>query len=128
MGVVPAGSPGRRVGPAEQPRRDAGRRRPRVRGLAIIWPEEGAISIPSPVGITKDARNVEGARLFVDFVLSREGQQALVSQGIIPVRADVPPPAGMPRPAEIKTLPIPFEWAAENAAEIRRRFEEIMLR
>lgn len=96
--------------------------------LAIIWPEEGAVSIPSPVGITKDARNVAGARLFLDFVLSREGQQALVSQGIIPVRADVAPPAGMPRPAEIKTLPIPFEWAAENAAEIRRRFEEIMLR
>lgn len=96
--------------------------------LAIIWPEEGAISIPSPVAITKTAKNVEGARLFVDYVLSKDGQQALVKLGIIPVRGDVLPPKGLPAPAEIKTLPVPFEWAAANAAEIRKKFEEIMLK
>lgn len=96
--------------------------------LAIIWPEEGAVSIPSPVAITRSARNVEGARLFVDYVLSREGQQALVELGIIPVRPDVAPPRGLPRPSEIRTLPVPFEWAAQNAAQIRQRFEEIMLK
>lgn len=96
--------------------------------LAIIWPEEGAISIPSPVAITRSAKNVEGAKLFVDYVLSREGQQALVGLGIIPVRADVAPPRGLPRPSEIKTLPVPFEWAAANAADIRKRFEDIMLK
>lgn len=96
--------------------------------LAIIWPEEGAISIPSPVAITKTAKNVEGARLFVDYVLSKDGQQALVKLGIIPVRGDVQPPKGLPAPAEIKTLPVPFEWAAANAAEIRKKFEEIMLK
>lgn len=96
--------------------------------LGIIWPEDGAVSIPSPVAITKAAKNVEAARLFIDFVLSKEGQEALVAQGIMPVRADVAPPRGLPRPSEIKTLPIPFEWAAANAAEIRKRFEEIMLK
>jgi len=96
--------------------------------LAIVWPDEGAVSIPSPVAITKNAKNVEGARQFVDFVLSRDGQQALVKLGIIPVRADVDPPAGLPKPAEIKTLPVPFEWAAANAADIRKKFEDIMLK
>ena len=96
--------------------------------LTIIWPEEGAVSIPSPVAITKAARNSAGARLFVDFVLSRQGQEALAAQGIIPVRRDVAPPPGLPRPADIKTLTLPYEWAARNAAEIRRKFEEIMLR
>ncbi|MDQ7851274.1 MAG: ABC transporter substrate-binding protein [Armatimonadota bacterium] len=96
--------------------------------LAIIWPEEGAVSVPSPVAIAKSAKNPEGAKQFIDFVLSREGQQALVELGIIPVRSDVEPPKGLPRPAEIKTLPVPFEWAAANAAEIRKKFEEIMLK
>jgi len=96
--------------------------------LAIIWPEEGAVSVPSPVAITRNAKNPEGAKQFIDFVLSKEGQQALVRLGIIPVRADVEPPKGLPRPAEIKTLPIPFEWAAANAADIRKKFEEIMLK
>ncbi len=96
--------------------------------LAIIWPEEGAVSVPSPVAITRSARNPEGAKQFIDFVLSKGGQQALVQLGIIPVRSDVDPPKGLPRPAEIKTLPVPFEWAAANAADIRKKFEEIMLK
>ncbi|MDR7427006.1 MAG: ABC transporter substrate-binding protein [Armatimonadota bacterium] len=96
--------------------------------LAIIWPEEGAVSVPSPLAITRSAKNPEGAKQFIDFVLSRDGQRALVELGIIPVRADVEPPRGLPRAAEIKTLPVPFEWAAANAAEIRKKFEEIMLK
>lgn len=96
--------------------------------LAIIWPEEGAVSVPSPVAITRSSRNPEGAKQFIDFVLSKGGQQALVQLGIIPVRSDVDPPKGLPRSAEIKTLPVPFEWAAANAADIRKKFEEIMLK
>ncbi len=96
--------------------------------LAIIWPDDGAISIPSPVAITRAARNPAGARAFVDFVLSREGQQALAAQGIIPVRPYVAPPAGLPGPAAIRTLPVPYAWAAQHAAEIRSRFEAIVLK
>lgn len=96
--------------------------------LAIIWPEDGAVAVPSPVAITKSSRNVEAARRFVDYVISVEGQRFLASQGVVPVRADVEPPRGQPRASEIKSLPIPFEWAARNASDIRTRFEQIMLR
>jgi iron(III) transport system substrate-binding protein len=96
--------------------------------LAIIWPEEGAVSVPSPVAIIKASKNPEAAKRFVDFVISAEGQKVLVAQGVIPVREDVDPPKGQPKPAQIKTLPIPFEWAAKNAADIRTRFEQIMMR
>ncbi len=96
--------------------------------LAIIWPEEGAVSVPSPVAITKASKNPEAARRFVDYVISVEGQKFLTTQGVVPVRADVDPPKGQPRASEIKSLPIPFEWAAKNATEIRSRFEQIMMR
>lgn len=96
--------------------------------LAIVWPEEGAVSVPSPVAITKNSKNPEAARRFVDYVLSIEGQKFLVTQGVVPVRSDVDPPRGQPRAADIKSLPIPFEWAAKNATDIRSRFEQIMMR
>jgi iron(III) transport system substrate-binding protein len=95
--------------------------------LAILWPSEGAISVPSPIAIIKSTKNPNGSKAFVDYVLSNEGQEFLVKQEVIPVRADVKPPKGQPSASQIKFLPIPYEWAAENAAEIREKFEKIML-
>ncbi|MDR7544615.1 MAG: ABC transporter substrate-binding protein [Armatimonadota bacterium] len=96
--------------------------------LAIIWPEDGAVAVPSPVAILKSSKNPEAAKRFVDYVISVEGQKFLASQGVVPVREDVDPPRGQPRASEIRSLPIPFEWAAKNASEIRARFEQIMMR
>jgi iron(III) transport system substrate-binding protein len=95
--------------------------------LEIIWPEEGAISVPSPIAIPRASKNPEGAKAFVDYVLSKEGQEFLVKQEVIPVRGDVKPPSGQPAANQIKFLPIPYEWAAKNASELRERFEKIML-
>ena len=95
--------------------------------LTIVWPAEGAISVPSPIAIINGTKNPNGSKAFVDYVLSKEGQEFLVKQEVIPVRGDVMPPKGQPSASQIKFLPIPYEWAAENAAEIREKFEKIML-
>jgi iron(III) transport system substrate-binding protein len=95
--------------------------------LAIVWPSEGAISVPSPIAIIKGTKNPGGAKAFVDYVLSREGQEFLVKQEVIPVRGDVNPPPGQPSAKQIKFLPIPYEWAADNAPAIREKFEKTML-
>jgi iron(III) transport system substrate-binding protein len=95
--------------------------------LAIVWPSEGAISVPSPIAIIKGTKNPDGSKAFVDYVLSKEGQEFLVKQEVIPVRSDVKPPAGQPSAKQIKFLPIPYEWAADNAPAIREKFEKLML-
>jgi iron(III) transport system substrate-binding protein len=95
--------------------------------LAIVWPPDGAISVPSPIAIIKGTKNPTGSKAFVDFVLSKDGQEFLVKQEVIPVRADVAPPKGQPSANQIKFMPIPYEWAAQNAAEIRDQFEKSML-
>lgn len=95
--------------------------------LAIIWPEEGAISVASPLAIFKASKNPDSAKAFIDYVISKEGQEFLVKQGVIPVRKDVPSPKGQPPLDKIKFLPIPYEWAAQNSVEIREKFEKIML-
>lgn len=95
--------------------------------LAIVWPSEGAISVPSPIAIIKGTKNPDGSKAFVDYVLSKEGQEFLVKQEVIPVRSNVKPPAGQPSAKQIKFLPIPYEWAADNAPAIREKFEKLML-
>ena len=95
--------------------------------LAIVWPSDGAISVPSPIAIIKGTKNPNGSKAFVDYVLSKEGQEFLVKQEVIPVRADVKPPAGQPTAKQIKFMDIPYEWASDNAPMIRERFEKTML-
>lgn len=95
--------------------------------LSILWPEDGVISVPSPIAIMKGTKNPDAAKAFVDYVLSKEGQETLVKQEVIPVRGDVKPPMGLPTAGQIKFLPIPYEWAAENGSAIREKFEKIML-
>jgi iron(III) transport system substrate-binding protein len=45
--------------------------------------------MPRGIGITKASKNKFSAQLFVDYVLSREGQIAIARGGMIPYRADV---------------------------------------
>jgi iron(III) transport system substrate-binding protein len=94
----------------------------------IIWPDDGAISIPSPVAITAATKDAASSKAFVDFVLSKKGQELMVRDGVLPVRGDVVPPAGMPTPDKIKFMPIPFVWAAENTTMLRETYERIMTR
>ena len=95
--------------------------------LEIIWPQDGVISVPSPIAIIKNTKQLEASKAFVDYVLSKEGQEFLVKQEVIPVRGDVKPPEGQPSASQIKFIPIPYEWAAENAPAIREKFEKLML-
>lgn len=90
------------------------------------WPAEGAIFIPSPVAIIKTSKNAEAAKAFVDHLLSKEGQASLVNLGnFIPVRADVPGPAGAPELAKIKRLPTDWQTVRAKRQETKDRFEAI---
>lgn len=64
--------------------------------IDYVFPEDGAVLVPSPIAIVKDSQNVEAAKSFIDFVLSREGQELMSAQGVAPVRLDVTPPSGIP--------------------------------
>jgi iron(III) transport system substrate-binding protein len=96
--------------------------------LAIVWPDDGVISVPGMAAIVARTRNPQAAQAFIDYLASKVGQQAMVAEGMIPMRADVDPPAGLPRPADLMVLPVPYDWAVKNARELRARFDEIMMR
>jgi iron(III) transport system substrate-binding protein len=93
--------------------------------VAFAFTEDGVLSLPSPIAIGREARNPEAAAVFVDFILSREGQQVLVDRHFLPVRTDVDPPAGLPSPEEIVALEVDYDWLAENGEELRERFADL---
>jgi iron(III) transport system substrate-binding protein len=72
----------------------------------FVWPEEGVSSITQPVAILKGSDNVEAAKAFVDWQLSRAAQEQSVTQGYFPIIEDVAAPEGYPEPALLNILPL----------------------
>ena len=75
-------------------------------GLVGVYPEEGIPLTLVPVGILAAAPHPNAAKLFIDFALSKEGQQLLDTElyGMYSMRPDVPPPNGQKPLAEAKPL------------------------
>jgi len=85
--------------------------------IDYVFPEEGAVLVPSPIAITNDSQNIAGAKAFMDYVLSKEGQELMSAQGIAPVRLDVTPPEGIPTITQMEVMP-------SDPAEILRLKED----
>ena len=79
--------------------------------LTMVWPASGAIAIYSPIAVV-DGGNEEGARTFVDFVLSAQAQSAIASTGWQPIRGDV----GWPDRGLQRT--VPWEEAFDRQDEL----------
>ena len=45
--------------------------------LAVIYPTEGSVALPSGLGMSAKIKNTDAATKFIDFVLSKEGQAAM---------------------------------------------------
>jgi ABC-type Fe3+ transport system substrate-binding protein len=54
-------------------------------------PLGGAWATPHTIGITAGAHHPNAARLFIDFVVSKEGQDIFRQAGYLPARPDTPP-------------------------------------
>ncbi|WP_430514541.1 ABC transporter substrate-binding protein [Pannonibacter phragmitetus] len=91
----------------------------------FIFPKDGVSFITEPVAIMSTAKNVDAAKAFVDFLLSKEGQELVVSQGNLPIDAGLTPPAGFPKLETIKLLPMDADKAVETDAAARAKFTEI---
>ena len=61
--------------------------------IQLIWPTSGAIAIYSPIAVI-DASASADAEAFVEFVLTREAQQAIADTGWQPIRSDIDWPGG----------------------------------
>lgn len=92
----------------------------------LAYPDSGTVVIPSPVALTASAANPEAARVFLDFLLSREGQELVVEiGGFYPARTDVAPPPDAPDLDKIKTITVDWKALTVEAPEIVRRWQQL---
>jgi iron(III) transport system substrate-binding protein len=96
-----------------------------VPNQSVIYPTEGVFIVSSPVAVIKNARNPNAARLFAEFIVSREAQQIVIEHAIHSSRSDMPAPAGMPGLNEVKFIPVDLDHIETRARDLKARFSEI---
>ncbi|HWT79440.1 MAG TPA: extracellular solute-binding protein [Candidatus Methylomirabilis sp.] len=94
--------------------------------LAIIIPQEGVFVIPTPIAILKATARPNAAKLFVDYILSMEGQGIFAEDQTLPARTDVAPPKGAVALKDLKVVPMDWQAVEKQSEEIKTKFSSIM--
>jgi iron(III) transport system substrate-binding protein len=91
----------------------------------FAYAKEGATIVTEPIAIVKKENINPNAKIFVDFVLSEDGQKLVVTQDYTPVRNGVPAPEGLKSASELEILDFdPALLAREREAD-KKKFAEI---
>jgi iron(III) transport system substrate-binding protein len=85
--------------------------------IGIIYPEDGTVLTVGPSAVVAAAPHPNAARLFMEWLLSRDYADACRDWSLEPVRADAAPLPGIKPISEIKTITV-------SAAEIARELPE----
>jgi iron(III) transport system substrate-binding protein len=97
--------------------------------VGIVYPSEGTAVTLDGSAIVKGAQHPNAAKLFLDFAVSKDGQEIMVQRfGRRSVRKDVGSPAGLPRLDQIKAIDYDFQYAAENRTQLLKRFQDVLVR
>ena len=94
--------------------------------IAVSYPTDGVPFITQPAGIFKDTKNADAAKKFVDFLVSKEGQELAVGQQYLPVRGDVGTPANAPALEELTLLTPDLQQVKAVQAEAVEKFNELV--
>ena len=86
--------------------------------------------LPSPIAIMKGTPNEVAAKKFVDYVLSKDGQQVIADEGTIPVRTDVKSPERFKLPAADeamkRAIKIDYSKVMNEKEPTVKKFTDIM--
>ncbi|MBO5069445.1 MAG: extracellular solute-binding protein [Clostridium sp.] len=96
--------------------------------VGFVYPQDGTSAVPDGVALVKGAPNEENAKLFIDFVTSKECQEEQSKNwGRRPVRSDMEVGEGMAALSELKLVDYDFDWAANEKEQIIEKFNDIMV-
>lgn len=94
----------------------------------VVFPEDGAVPIPGPLGIPSDCREIEAAERVVDWLMGASAQALVVKNQMHSPFPGAPPPEGAPPLDEIKLFAVPedfTEQVATRAPALRAKIEEL---
>jgi iron(III) transport system substrate-binding protein len=98
------------------------------RPVEAVHPAEGTGLRYDAVGIIKGGPNPDNAKLFLDFLTSREAHTIAAGKPFFrrSVRNDVAPPPGLKPTSEIRFFDYDVEKAAKEKSAYLKKFDEIM--
>jgi len=95
--------------------------------LAIVYPAEGSGCVPDGSAILKNAAHPDNAALFMDFIVSADVQQLLVSEQFRrPVRTDVEDIGPLPALSELVLVEYDVVFAAVNQNRLLTRWGSLI--
>jgi iron(III) transport system substrate-binding protein len=92
--------------------------------LALVYPEDGAILMVSPTGILKNAPAPNAARLFVEYLLSRECNEVMVKMRQDSVNKHVKALPGARSIADVKTIRPTYDEIEKGIPEVKEQFRD----
>lgn len=93
--------------------------------VEFVFPSEGVPAVTEPVAILSTAKNIEGAKKFVDFILSEEGQKLALEQGYLPAKPSVGRPDWLPEGVEVKVMSFDIKAIVETTEADKEKFSQL---
>ena len=94
--------------------------------VKVVYPKEGTVFLDAVAGIVKGSKNQENAKKFIDFLISKEGQDALGQQTTNrPLRADAAIGSYMTPITSIKTVEEDVAYVADNKTAIIEKYKDL---
>lgn len=96
--------------------------------ISIVAPEDGTWSSTAAVGVIEGAPELEAAKIFVDWALTKEAQE--IGQQFGSYQFPTNPEAKVPEQAapysDVKLLKYDLEWSGEHRAELVEKWDNII--
>ncbi len=94
--------------------------------VAAVYPRDGVVLVFSPTAIMSFAPHPTAARLFTDFIFTREIQQVMAeAEGLYAAHPEVTYPADRPKLGELKVLTVDPEEIERRTEEVKKKFVEL---
>ncbi len=94
--------------------------------VKIVYPEEGTVFLPASAAIIKNAKNMDNAKKFIDFVISKDVQDTLgTTTTNRPVRENAKTSDNMKPLNKIKTITEDYDYVIKNKENIVKHYNEV---
>ena len=96
--------------------------------VKIVYPKEGTVFLPASAAIVKKAKNMENAKKFIDFLVSKDVQDALgTTTTNRPVRIDAKTSTNMKPYKDIKKITEDYDYVIKHKDDIVKKYNEIFV-
>src|ERR1043166_7795574 len=92
--------------------------------LAMIYPTDGSVLIIAPSGIPKGVKHPNAAKLFMEYLLTREASQIWVEHFNESMRPEVKPAGGAKSAADVKTIRPSVEEITKGIPEVIKQWRD----